>query len=160
MTAPCRGPFRALCALAGCAALFALAGCNFRVPDLSGPDVAEALRRDAELEARRQLGLDCLRTREAISRALVEGRMTLFEAAARLRDCSLSDPGFRWDSFRRCFPGDSDEERFCRRAIDGAVGLLAARPERARAVRLRLEAELNAALGRGLLHLPEPPTGE
>jgi hypothetical protein len=160
MTAPCHGPFRALCALAGCAALFALARCNLPVCYLSNPGLAEARRRDAELEAQRQLALDRLRTREAIGQALAEGRMTLLQAAARLRVCQLSKPGFRWDLFRKRFPGASDEERFCRKTIDCAVGLKSARPERARAVQLRLEAELKAALRRGPLRLPEPLTAE
>jgi hypothetical protein len=160
MTAPCRGPFRALCALAGCAALFALARCNLPVWSLSNPGLAEARRRGAELEDQRQRALERLRTRETIGRALAEGRMTLLQAAARLRDYYQSKPGFRRDLFRARFPGDSDEERFCRKAIDCAVGLLIARPERARAVQLRLQAELNEAQRRGSLHLPEPPPAE
>lgn len=160
MTASCRGPLCTLCALAGCAALFALAHCNLRVWYPADPAVAEARRHDAKLEARRQQGLDRLRTQEAIGRALAEGRLTLFEAAARLRDPKLSRPGLRRDRFRAGFPGDSDEERFCRKAIYCAVSLLIDRPEEARALEVRLEAELSAALRHGPLRLPEPSPAE
>jgi len=153
MTVPCRGLFRALCALVGCTALLALARRDMPVWDLSNPDAADEHRRGAVLEANRQRALARHRTQVAISQALAEGRLPLLKAAARLRECERSAPSFRWDVFRTLYPGASDEERFCRKAIDYAVKLLHAQPERARAVQPRLEAELSTALRHGPLRL-------
>src|SRR5262249_17535411 len=103
------------------------------------------------LEATRKVVLAQTRARHATAQALVEGRLTLFEAGVRFREFARTARVFRWQAFRDFFPGNSDEERFCRKAIEGAEAELVNQPERARALRGRLENELDHALRSGLL---------
>ena len=154
------GSVCALCAVAGCITLF---GCLQAGPlsvqllgtaqELLGLDSGQSERRE-RLEAIRTVALARSRARRATSQALAEGRLTLIEAGARLQEFARTARVFRWQDFRICVPGNSDEERFCHEAIDCAEAELVNQPERARAVRQRLEAELCQALQRGLLRAP------
>jgi hypothetical protein len=156
MTAPCRRSLCALCALGSCLALLTLVFRHLALGDLSDLEGGDVPRRSAKLDADRALAVAQSRTRVAICRALADGRLSLLEAATRLRACYRLKPRFRWDLFRRRYPGCSDAECFCREAIDYAVTLLHAPPERARALRQRLEAELSEALRHGPLRMPSP----
>jgi len=91
-----------------------------------------------------------------IADALVAGRLTLPEAAARLRDVDARSLDFRPAVFERAYPGNSDDERYCRAAIGWAASRLHGRPDEAPEVVVRLERELDAYLRRGTLRLPAP----
>jgi hypothetical protein len=87
---------------------------------------------------------------------LIEGRLSLPEAAARYRDLEEQQPSFNWRGFRCTCPGESDDERHCREVIVFVGVELQGRPETDLALVGRLEAELQARLGRGDFHLPGP----
>jgi hypothetical protein len=150
----------ALCAVLGVLAVFLLVHQDQLSVRLLGP-VQEWLgldptgaERTAKLEVTRKLVLARTRARRDIALALAEGRLSLPEAGERLREIDLSGPVFRWQDFRAFFPGDSDEERFCRKAIAHAEGYLVNQPEQALALRIRLEEELRQAVRRGPLRSP------
>ena len=97
------------------------------------------------------------RQREARAELVFElaaGRLTLVEAAARIRDLYGSTPSF-WEGLRMAEKGNTDEERLCRHAIGWVESMLADRPCEASAVAARLEAELGDHLARhGKVILP------
>jgi hypothetical protein len=155
----------ALAALVVSAAALGLAGlgsCGLDPASLR--ELADLVERE---RARRELLLEQTRSslarvfaRARHTRALAEERITLLEAAAGYRELAAAD--FHWDDFRRRYPdADSDEERFCLQAIDGAEDLLRWEGKPAEADRLteRLKAELRERKQHGPLRLPEaaPP---
>jgi hypothetical protein len=76
--------------------------------------------------------------KELIVRSLIEGRITLFEAAALFRDLNREYPELRFLDA----PGDSEEEKLCRQVIRWVEAVLGA-PERAgRDASARFEEEL------------------
>jgi hypothetical protein len=82
------------------------------------------------------------------------GRLSLLDAAARVRDIQSASPYFPWDHFRRMHPGATDDERFCRMVIELTApsgGTLRGQDP----VVTRLEAELEDHLKNGTLRLPE-----
>jgi hypothetical protein len=113
----------------------------------------EPLRRQAEVrrrlaEQRERRG----RARE-LAVAAAEGRLTLWEAAARLRELYRAAPDFPWVAVEMKFPDASDEERCCRLLITEVRSLEDPDGERARTAR-RLEDDLESALRQGTLSLP------
>lgn len=123
------------------------------VPPLWGAARAERLRGeriDRELAA---VGRS-IRHKQEVARGLVEGRLTLLQAARRCRDLDRGRADFKWDFFRSGVPGGSDDERHCREAIE----LVRWSPLRSRAaaeqIARHLEAELQAHLDGGTLQLP------
>ena len=84
-----------------------------------------------------------------IARAVVEGRLTLAEAAERFREVNESTPDFNRRTFRKAFPGASDEERYARWVIALAEGQCRGDGCRAREVAALLKAELGEGLRRG-----------
>jgi hypothetical protein len=102
--------------------------------------------RAAQLDARSEVVRDRLLTTERITQELIEGRLTLEEAARRLCELHEEVPLF-WQVLR-LEEGTSDEERLCRHLIDRAGIGLSEDPERARAVAWRLEGELEELLAR------------
>jgi len=105
------------------------------------------------------VGRDVRRRSEAkaaVVWALIDGHLTLFEAAARVRDLDRASPNFQWSEFRRFFKGDSDEERHCREVIRHVWAQLPEDSPKTQELLRRLEAELRDALDHGTLRLPEP----
>src|SRR5262249_26591172 len=84
----------------------------------------------------------CLRAGE-VARAAAAGRLTLLEAAARLRDLRAEVPGGN--------PDACDDEYYCRDVIRRASRVLDDDPARAEEVAARLSAELEEHLRRGTL---------
>jgi hypothetical protein len=121
------------------------------------PEFRNRLERARQLETELETRLVGLLQRSAgkwqAVEGLVEGRMSLLEAAARFRDLDRQPPDFHWDAFRNSMPGDSDDERHCREVI----GFIETRlPPRERTDLIaRLEAELQAHRQQGTLRLPE-----
>jgi WD40 repeat protein len=89
-----------------------------------------------------------------LAREVIEGRLTLLEAAARFRDLDREPPPFAWDAFRATCPGASDDELHCREVICFVCAEQRGRPRTDAGIVARLEAELDERLGRGDLHLP------
>src|SRR5262249_25337141 len=120
-------------------------------PSAGGLGVREVLqrlpeewsRRD-ELQAQQAESLRRNALREEAVAALVAGRMTLLEAAARYRALAQETPGYHWEQFRLGYPGASDEERHCRQVIAAVQARLRDKPDETAEVVARLEAELEA----------------
>jgi hypothetical protein len=115
--------------------------------------LGDALERRAEVQADLAATLERRRRAEELATAVVEGRLTLREGAARLRDMYRAAPDFPWQAVERRFPAATDEERCCRLLIGEVRSLEGPQRERARAVATRLEGELEADLRRGPLSL-------
>jgi hypothetical protein len=96
-------------------------------------------------------------TREGIVREVIAGRMSLFIAAAWFRaiDDELRPPKFPYE-LRYAYPGDSYEERQCRRVIKDVYDALEDDPCWRAARAAHLERELDEHLRRnGMVRLPE-----
>jgi hypothetical protein len=78
-------------------------------------------------------------------------RLTLLEAAARFRklSCPTGDESLDW--FRQLYPGQTDEERWCRQVIR----FLRGHSPEAWPLADRFDAELNWRLAQGSLQLPD-----
>jgi hypothetical protein len=115
----------------------------------------ELMRERKELNAR--TAVDHIRWQRAdeIAHAVAEGRMSLLDGAAQLRDMYRAEPRFSWGRFRECYPGATDDERFCRVLILRVRNLHAEDEDESQALAARLEAELQEYLSHGSLHLPE-----
>ena len=105
-------------------------------------------RPGTEEEARRQAAdarLEALRRRlafkDGIAADLVEGRMTLFEAAVRYAELDRDQPLY-WAARRQQWPGVADEELTCLVVIDMVELRLSRDPARREAVVGRLKEEL------------------
>jgi hypothetical protein len=115
----------------------------------------QLLRRQQEIDARTDEVMNRMWQGDEVADAVANGRMSLLEGAARVRDISTAAPAFSWLHFRASYAGASDDERFCRALILRLGNLLGRDEDRARAVVARLEAELREHRDRGTLHLPE-----
>jgi hypothetical protein len=92
-------------------------------------------------EARRRI-----EKRTAVLTALADGQLTLLEAAAWFRALDAAIP-VELQPYLRVFPGNSDEERLCRKVINYTNWLFDEYDHtRLQALRARLEAELLQAL--------------
>jgi hypothetical protein len=113
-------------------------------------------QRGEELEQRTRAVIGRLERKEKIVKALLAGRLTLLQAAARFRALNEGPPAFGWDQFRDAMPGGSDDERHCHEVIEFAYHVVSHDdPHRAAELREGLRAELRQHLGRGPLRLPE-----
>jgi hypothetical protein len=113
----------------------------------------EAQRLEKMQQERREIDAS-VRQRDEVVGAVIEGRCSLLEAAARFWELNRSLSGFQWDNFRRYYPGATDGERCCRHVIRHVYCRLMDDPDpRDRVVR-RLEAELAECLRRGPIRLP------
>ncbi len=95
-----------------------------------------------------------LRRRSEVMDAVIEGRCPLPEAAAHFLELNQGLSCFRWEDFRRFYPGATDEERCCRQVIRHVACRLEDRPDRGAAVVRRLEAELEEYQRRGTALVP------
>ena len=134
------------------------------VPGLDGSGPSDAGR---QMEAERQRAALLDRRNEVVSRRLdaknvvvgqlLDGRMTLAEAAAwfkALNESPADCPAVAHGEF----PGASEGERLCRQVIGWAQAERAGQSaSQAEATNARLEEELQTLLGRdGTVHLPRP----
>jgi hypothetical protein len=91
--------------------------------------------------------------KELLTREVIAGRRSLFEAAALFGALNQLPP-LAWASPGPA-AGPTDEERLCRQVIARVAGALFERPAEAKAVTERLEAELSEELRkRGVIRLP------
>ena len=110
--------------------------------------VPEGVRRESEqLDGLFRRLERVVRIKEAVTREVIAGRLTLPQAAERFRRADLANPTFKLSSFRRFFAGVSDEERRCRQVIARVRNLAEGHGDRDAADALpRLEAELERFL--------------
>ena len=111
-------------------------------------------QRGQELDDRIRRALRRFAARRRLAGEVIDGRLTLPEAAAGFRDVSEADPAFDWERFRLVHPGASDDERLCRQVIGYVWVQVQNRPDADPALPGRLEAELEDLLRRGDLRLP------
>jgi hypothetical protein len=114
-------------------------------------------QRRAELDRHDGIVLRRIMAKEAIVKDLLEGRLTLLEAAQRFQDLDEKSDE-RLDQYRLRYPGRSDGEKRCRQVIDWVRTRLEDRPpSQAAALLQRLEEELNdiLCLNGGAFALPE-----
>jgi hypothetical protein len=103
-----------------------------------------------------------LSEKDRLAGEVIEGRLSLVEAAARYRDLDAQPPTFRWRELREVYPGASDDECHCRTVIGNVRARLLYRPGGDPALVGRLETELQDLLRRGdfrLLGPDTPPAG-
>lgn len=115
-------------------------------PGLSRPFLREALERQTAMRADMAATVERGRRADELAMAVMRGRLTLHEGAARLRELYAAPPQFPWEMVRRQFPGAADEECCCRLLIGKLRTLEGPDRERARAVAIRLEVELDGEL--------------
>jgi len=91
-----------------------------------------------------------------IARELIARRLTLLEAANQLRDLDSSlapaQPEFYSAVFPKIYPGRSEVERYCQRAMVLAEGELVSDPAQRRVLR-RLNDEFRHELNHGMIQL-------
>jgi hypothetical protein len=109
---------------------------------------------DERLEGEVQATLRRAAAKEEVAGEAVAGRLTLFEAAARFRDLDADVTEDYRRGWRHLNEGSSDEERYCRQVLAYAEVALRDRTDD-QTVLERLEAQLDQALARGGLCLPE-----
>jgi hypothetical protein len=122
---------------------------------LAGPLTPQAIEQGRALDAETARAVARSRRMAELARDVAEGRLSLLEGAARMRDVYRADPSLKLHLVRGAWAGASDDERFCRLTIGWVEGLAWEDRERGRAVVARLRAELDEHLGRGTLRLPE-----
>ncbi|HZT82744.1 MAG TPA: hypothetical protein VFA26_21115 [Gemmataceae bacterium] len=143
-----------LLVLLGAAAVIALALIGPRW--LPGPEGASGQDEENVLDRQLRAVVQRLEKKQQVIAALLGGRLSLLEAAARFRELNETPSELPNHSYRILFEGKSDEERLCRQVIAWAYNEAeVSSPEGARAVRRRLEAELAEHLARhGTVVLP------
>jgi hypothetical protein len=117
-------------------------------------EMRDERQRHAQLEAEMVAAHERTTTRQRVAAALAEGRMSLLQATAVFRELDEATPGYSLEYLRERYPGKTDDERHCRKVILYTTLALGDRPEGARGVGRRLEAELQAHLERGTLKVP------
>ena len=119
--------------------------------------ISEEERRAAELERFGARLLERTESRRAVIARLVNGQLTLLQAAHHFRTLNDVDPAHASSEFDIC-EGQSEAERYCRRVIAYTSGeMMLTAPERASQVVDRLEGELNDHLKRnGRVEWPDP----
>jgi len=122
------------------------------------PAAVDALEQEAQLDDRLdgevQAALRRTVAKSQVAGEAVEGRLTLFEAAARFRDLDADATEDYRRAWRATVGGSSDEERYCRQVLGYAELVLRDRSDDPAALG-RLKAQLDQALARGDLRLPD-----
>ena len=137
-----------ICGLTGCSR----SGAGGDRPEV---DLHEELERKEQLD--RSLEMTCARieSRSAILLDLASDKIELLEAASRLRILDCENAQFNWDLFRSKYPGNSDEERFCRKVIEAVKLSVSPNSDSTRKRVQGLEGELRQLIHDGKLRLPE-----
>jgi hypothetical protein len=74
--------------------------------------------RTVDLLTRDRAFLENIEGKKHVIKALIDGRLTLREAAAQFQTLNLLCPEYDWEGFRRAFPGRTEEERHCRQVLE------------------------------------------
>ncbi len=102
-------------------------------------------QREEELEGLQAAIEERSRAKDEVLDKLIEGRLTLFQAADRFRRFSRDFPPF-WTALECKHPSLPEEERLYRYIIEYAEVALESEPRKARTVTRRLRAELEETL--------------
>ncbi len=137
------------------AALFCLGTATYltwnRAPQATDPAASDPKAVGEQTSALEEAALDLARrvaARQAVVRAVIEGRLSLTEAADEFQELDLRSKTFHWDVFRQQMPGATDQERQCRAVLTHVRLQLAHDPDAAQALCQRLETELQTYLDR------------
>src|SRR5262249_62267097 len=114
-------------------------------------DEAERAARLAEDDG---AALRRMAVKEEAAEEAAAGRLSLRETAARFRDSDAGVPESYRSAWRITVPGGSEDERYCRQVLL-YVGWLVQQGDARAAALDRLQAELDEALARGDLRLPD-----
>jgi hypothetical protein len=118
------------------------------------PTILDEVERANRLAAEDGVALRRMAVKEAAAEEAAAGRLPLLEAAARFRDSDADVPESYRSAWRLTIPGGSEDERYCRQVLL-YVGWLERHGEARAAALDRLQAELDEALARGDLRLPD-----
>jgi hypothetical protein len=113
---------------------------------------------ESQLERKRIITFARVMRKQEIACLLIDGKISLIEAGARFGALNRANPTFDWVTYRTydAYRGKTDEERFCREAINAARCILQTHePARGDLVVGRLVAELERELSQGTLRLPQ-----
>jgi len=102
----------------------------------------EERERDRKLSAATEAVCRRVETKNHLTEAVLEGRLSLAEAARRFRDCDRCRQVFEIEVGRAVVPIASDQERYCRLVIGWIQRAVQERPDKGQEVLRRLEAEL------------------
>jgi len=143
----CRRLFFCLCAVVlVLSTAFAAARPVLGVGSRLGEELERGERLAVALDRECSTANDRNEAKYAVAAAVVEGRLTLWQAAARFHDLH-GRPAEYPELFRQRNPGHSDGERLCRNVIAWVRGN--AEPKQGSAVATRLEQELQSRLEAG-----------
>jgi hypothetical protein len=73
--------------------------------------------REDDLIARDRALIENFEGKEHVMKEVMEGRLTLHEAAAQFQMLNLMCSEYNWNVFRRLYPGQTDEQRHCRQVL-------------------------------------------
>jgi hypothetical protein len=95
-----------------------------------------------ELLAKDRQVVENLEGKQGVVLALLDGHLTLREAAARFQELNQACSVYDWERFRATFPGRTDEERHCRQVLVAVRPYLDANSSTSRDLLARLQTEL------------------
>jgi hypothetical protein len=125
------------------------------------PDLGVQLQRDeaygTELDREAEEALRRVAAKEETVRGVVEGRLTLGQAAARFRALDAGAPPSTRQVLAERFPAVPEDERCCREVIAWVAADEEKRPDGGPGLARRLAAELDDAVRHGGLSLPDQP---
>jgi len=121
-------------------------------------ELSEEGERVAELEKQRSIVKARIDFTRRIARDLIAQRLTLSQGASQLRDLDRSlapvHQDFYLAAFREFYPGQSQDERYCQRALAVVDSELASKPVQRFEVLRRLEDQFRRERDHGILQLP------
>jgi hypothetical protein len=144
-------PRLVLCALAGTVLFFAgSSGLALRPgrADLVAAlrRVAEEFRRGEELDAREELALRSFRGKQAVTRELLAGRLTVGEAVEQFRALTRINDGLMKELLA-AYPGSTEDEALCQSLLAWVRSQTRGDPGRRAALVARLEDEIRQHFG-------------
>jgi len=120
----------------------------------TSPGQPEDERRRDELARRCLAAGHRIESRLRTAHDVIEGRLTLLQAAEHYRDVSESAADFDWEDFRGKTSAASDDERYCRLVIKFVKSVLEQENQsQARFFQTRLETELAGMRNGGRVRL-------
>jgi hypothetical protein len=105
----------------------------------------ESNSEDQDLRLQRLVGNSI--GRQYVAHELIAGRVSFSEAIERFRTFSKHNPDYSWRNFYAAHPGTTEQECFGHQVIAYVKSELSERPEEARTLITRLEAQLFASPG-------------
>jgi hypothetical protein len=150
----------ALALLGGVLCLFPGTAARLGLDFWNLPELGLELQRDeaygTELDWEAEETFRRLAAREEAVRDVLDGRLTLGQAAARFRDLDATTRACTHRELARRFPGIAEDERCWREVICWVAMAEGKRPDGGHGVARRLSAELEDALRHGRPSLPDP----